>query len=411
MDTRKKALLTNNAAMFLYGLSAVLIGPTLPGIVSDFDLSLSAAGLIGSLQSAGGFAGALVALRLADRVSRPAAMLVSFALVGVSLLGIGISPSYAILLLAFAASGFFVRLLDVLLNAHTGDLVHGDSGRGLSTLHMFFSIGAFAGPLAARVIMRAGLSWTQVFLVVGAGYALALVGSASWLRSYVSTGRRPVRQTDPDRSARDPSGDHGAGPTSGPSPAIVVGVLGGLLFFYAIHQIGITAWLPYFLEAARGASPDLASAGLSMYWIGIIAGRFLASRSVRRLGAPSLLCGGAFASAAASIAVVLVPSPGISSGFAALAGVTSGATIPLAYAVGFSLVPERTGAVTAVMSMIMLAGRLLGPLAVGAAADRWTIVAAMMIPALVLLAAGGLAMVVLRMRRPARRRELPRYFT
>lgn len=405
-DRGRKALVTNDAAMFLYGLSAVLIGPAMPGMIADFGLSHGGAGLIGSVQSAGGFVGAIVALWLADRYSRSAMMLVSFALVGASLLAIGGAASYTMLLAAFALSGFFVRLLDVMLNAHTGALVHGDSGKGMSALHMFFSIGAFLGPVAARALMRAGLTWADVFLVVGASYFAALALSARWLREYVRTGR--VAQVSGGAVAASPAPalakaahDSDASGTASGSPRLLIGVLGTILLFYAIHQIGVTAWLPYYLEAARGADPDVASMGLSLYWIGIIAGRFLASRSARRLGAPSILFAGALAASVATGAAVLVTAPVLAGMLAAVAGVTSGATIPLAYSVGFTVAPTRTGAVTAVMSVIMLAGRLLGPWLIGAVADASTLPVAMMIPAVVLLAAGALAGAVVLLTRRA----------
>ncbi len=395
-DRGRKALVTNDAAMFLYGLSAVLIGPAMPGMIADFGLSHSGAGLVGSVQSAGGFVGAIAALWIADRYSRSLMMLVSFALVGASLLAIGGASSYAMLLGAFALSGFFVRLLDVMLNAHTGSLVHGDSGRGMSALHMFFSIGAFLGPVAARALMRAGLTWADVFLVVGASYFAALALSSRWLRDYVKTGRAghvsgaAGARTGAVARAKPVHAADASGPAPG-APRLLIGVLGTILLFYAIHQIGVTAWLPYYLEAARGADPDVASMGLSLYWIGIIGGRFLASRSAPRLGASNILFAGALAAAVATGAAVLVSSPLLAGMLAAVAGVTSGATIPLAYSVGFTVAPTRTGAVTAVMSVIMLAGRLLGPWLIGAVADASTLPVAMMIPAVVLLAAGALA--------------------
>ncbi|MFW5685490.1 MAG: hypothetical protein ACOC0O_02450 [Spirochaetota bacterium] len=64
----------------------------------------------------------------------------------------------------------------------------------------------------------------------------------------------------------------------------MVVLLGATLFFYAIHQIGVSSWVPYILETERGATSNAASLGLSFYWVGIIAGRFLSARTVDRLG-------------------------------------------------------------------------------------------------------------------------------
>ncbi|MDA3948811.1 MAG: MFS transporter, partial [Spirochaeta sp.] len=223
-----KALFTNNTAMLLYGLSAVLIGPTLPGMISSFDLTLGQAGFIGAMQNVGGIAGALLALLIADRVSHTKSAVVSFILLGIALFAVGISHRYGIVLVTFAATGLFIRIMDVMLNAGTGDFAvaraveseraeavrpgqavpTNRSGRDLSTLHMFFSIGAFAGPVAARAIMGAGMSWSQVFRWTGVAYLVVAVLAMPWLRRY---GR--ITTQEPDRSA-DLSADLSAGPAA-----------------------------------------------------------------------------------------------------------------------------------------------------------------------------------------------------
>ncbi len=397
MTTGRKALLTNDLAMLLYGISAVLIGPTLPGMIAQFDLSLSAAGLIATMQNAGGFIGAVVALVIADRFSRPGMILVSFALLAAALFAVGTAERYLTLVIAFAASGLCIRVLDVMLNAHTGELAEGNSGKALSTLHMFYSIGAFVGPLVVRGLVRTTMAWSGVYQIVAAGYLLVLIGAAGFFRSYLDSGRRrSSREQAPAVKRHTPSR----------SSAALVGMLSFLLFFYAIHQIGLVAWLPYYLEVGRGASSDLASYALSMYWIGIIAGRFISSRVVVRIGARRILCIGTLLAAAATAGGILVPSPAWAVVLVAAAGMTSGATIPLAYSVGYTLLPQRTGSVTAWMSIIMLAGRLLGPWFIGTVADHVTLLVAMLIPAAALMGSGTFAAVVL-LAMPERGREQP----
>jgi len=176
-------------------------------------------------------------------------------------------------------------------------------------------------------------------------------------------------------------------------------LLGVALFFYAIHQVGVTSWIPYFLESSRGAGADLASFGLSAYWIGIIGGRFLSSRVVDRVGAARLLIAGAFVSAGATLGAVLVANVLLGQGLLVLAGLTSGATIPLAYSVGFSLLPSRRGTVTASMSIVMLGGRFLGPWAIGIVADRADLIVAMTMPGAALVFTALSAMLVYAVRR------------
>jgi fucose permease len=430
-----KALFTNNVAMLLYGLSAVLIGPTLPGMIASFDLTLGQAGFIGAMQNAGGIVGALVALFVADRVSHTKSAVVSFALLGIALFTVGVSRSYSVVLVTFACTGLFIRIMDVMLNAGTGDFavvrVRSDragtatsgaapanrSGRDLSTLHMFFSVGAFAGPVAARAIMGAGMSWWQVFRWTGLAYLVVVLAGSGWLRRYVrisaaqdhgrarGTGRGSGTGTGSgpgSGSGRGSSDGHGTGASSRADAArLAVPIMGGLFFFYAIHQVGITSWVPYFLETARGAGPGTASMGLSAYWVGIIGGRFLSSRLVEPVGAHPILLGGCLVSAVATLLAVLVPHPSAAQILLLASGVAGGATIPLGYSVAYQFDPSRTGSVTAFLAIIMLAGRFLGPWMVGLAADRIGLVGAMTITGWSLFFSGALAGVVWMLHRRA----------
>ena len=397
--------------MLLYGLSAVLIGPTLPGMIATFGLSLTQAGLVGSVQSAGGFLGALLSLWIADRVSHPRTALVSFVLLALALVAIGVAGGYVLVLIAFGLTGLFTRLLDVMLNAHTGELAGRRSGKAMATLHMFFSIGAFAGPIVARAIMGAGIGWPDVYRSIGIVYLLVVVLSARWLRAYTQTHPDPVHDDGgaPRSSPSATDAPRAAVPAPAhPRPSILValGLLAGALFFYAVHQVGVTSWVPYFLESTRGAGADLASFGLSAYWVGIIVGRFFASRAVERLGAARLLIIGCVISAVATLGAVLTPAVVIAQLLFAIAGMTSGATIPLAYSVGFTILPSRTGSVTAAMSIVMLAGRFLGPWMIGVVADRSSLSIAMSIPGFALLFTGLLAGMVYLFRRRSAPRDV-----
>ncbi len=405
MYNRRSALLTNNFAMLLYGISAVLIGPTLPGIVVDLEISLSAAGLVSSMQNAGGFAGAVIMLVLAERMSRPKTVVVSFVLLGAALIWIGASTNYVPLLFAFAASGLFIRVLDVMLNAYTGELAGAESGRRLSALHTFFGVGAFGGPLLAAAAMRAGANWSAVYIAAGATYFVVLAGFAVVMRSYLHVHSDGVRsdsarshkaQSDGNdsvsaRDATNPVAEHDQWSREHTSSHGIVAALGVLLFFYAIHQIGVVSWLPYFLQNQLRTGADFASVGLSMYWVGIIAGRILASIIADRVGSARMLCVGLFAAALTTGGGVLV-SHGIQAVLLfAVAGLAGGATIPLAYSVAYGAAPGNAGRITAILAVIMLAGRVIGPWLIGVTADTASILVAMSIPAVVLAGAGSLA--------------------
>ena len=98
---------------------------------------------------------------------------------------------------------------------------------------------------------------------------------------------------------------------------------------------------------------------------------------------------------------VLIASPAVAIIGFILAGLLTGATIPLVMALAYAHLPGRTGSVTAVIYGLMMIGRLIGPLSIGSVADRLGLDVGMIIAAGVLFVAALMAyLVVLRDRRP-----------
>lgn len=362
-----RAIRANDGLMILYGISVVMIGTTLPEIISTFGLSLAQAGLIVAMQNAGGIAVLLAGTFLADRVSKPIAVAVSFLAVGALLITIGVAPTYTWLLLLFFISGIAIRALDTMLNAFTGALAGESRSRIINLLHMFFGVGALGGPLLAQLAMSGGLSWRYVYVVIGGSHALFLGGLLLYVPHYMRTPDDPAHSdgtADSDRSSvADPRTTTARLISSGPI------LLGVLLMVYAVHQTGATTWIPHYLRSTRGVSPIVASAALSLYWVGIIAGRFAASRLADRFGAIRLLVAGS-----ALGGVLLVPALMFGNGAVATAGfltagILTGATIPLTLTIAYAVFPGGEGSVTALLSMFMLVGRIAGPWAIGKVGD------------------------------------------
>ena len=382
MDTTRKALFTDNAMMLCYGVSAILIGPALPSIIRDFSLSLPQAGLVAAVQNAGGLAGAVAAMLIADRVLRSRAAVLSFLLLSLTLIAAGSAPGYLWLLGALAVGGFAIRVLDVMLNAHVGSVAGEGRGRAMNLLHMFFSIGAFFGPLLVRLLFGLGADWARLFRLIGAAYLLLMLIARGRLTEYI--GSEP------------PPAGYGTGMKGGGRSVrrrAAAGLLGLLLFFYAVHQVGVSSWLPQYLESA-GVDPDLAAAGLSFYWVGIITGRLLTARLADKTETLVLLGGGAALSGLLTLAGVLLPGTLLLPLLWAGAGCASGATIPLAYGYAYRILPQRLGAVTSFLAVVMLLGRFCGPWLIGVGAGNRTLNEAMLIPAAALGLVALLALLV-----------------
>ena len=394
MTSEKRGVLINNGFMALHGAASVMIGTTLPEMIRSFGLTLSQGGLIVSAQSSGGLVAMFAGLILADRIRKPVGILAALALTGILLGMAGLAPSYVLLVAVFLVLGIAAQILDLLLNAHTGDIVPDGRTRSLNVLHMLYGIGAFVGPSLARWILNQSLSWNSVYWLAGGCYLAAGLVALVRARDYVSL----VGAHGASRSTGADSAAHPDEPQRREWGSVVL--LGLVVLFYAIHQVATTSWLPFYLQTSIGVSSTAASLGLSLYWGGVIVSRYITSRVGPRVGETRILVWGSVLGGLALAASMLVRTP-----FAAflgfgLAGVLTGATIPLAMALAYNHLPGRTGSVTAIVYGLMMAGRLVGPWWVGRTSDRFGLNVGIVITAgVLLLAATAASLVVLRDRR------------
>jgi MFS family permease len=156
----------------------------------------------------------------------------------------------------------------------------------------------------------------------------------------------------------------------------------------------VTAWGATFVEDATDVSADTAVALMAGYFGGVLAGRVLGSRLARRYDPARLL---AFALAVTAVGfAVLWPSTAPAQALAGLAllGIGLGNLFPLALSVAVGLAPGRSAPASGRAVMVSSFAVLLAPVTVGTLADATSLTAALgVVPAMLLLAAGGLALV------------------
>lgn len=338
--------------MLLYGVSALMFGTLLPELMRVFILSMSKGGLIVTMQSIGGLMVALAGVGLGDRIRKGPAIIVAFGGLGLSLIATGAAGSYWIVLVAFFCAGLCQRLLDTMLNALVGDVHTGRRGFYMNILHLFFGIGAFAGPLVARAMLNAGIAWSGVYVLVGSVYLIAVVPGFAILRQ-----------------SGTPGGSAGADRSWSLMSRPALFGLGFCLLFYVMHQSGVSSWFPFFFESELGADADLASAALSVYWVGIILSRLLASWVSQRVRPSALVVGGTLIGGLVLL-LGLVVGGGLFITMTAFAtGVLTGCIIPLSLVVAHDWYHQNTGSVTSFLAFFMLAGRLFAPWVMGKLGD------------------------------------------
>lgn len=172
-------------------------------------------------------------------------------------------------------------------------------------------------------------------------------------------------------------------------------VAAAMIFCVTAAEWSITAWGATFVEDAARVSPDTAVTLMAGYFGGVLAGRVAGSRLARRYD-PARLIAVALVVTLGGFAM-LWPSTGPVQALTGLVllGIGLGNLFPMGVSVAVALAAGRTALASGRAITTASAAVLIAPLAVAALADATSLKTALgvVVPAVVVLAAAGLALV------------------
>ncbi|MFZ8894706.1 MAG: MFS transporter [bacterium] len=347
--------------MSLYGVSIVMIGTLVPELLQYFEVSLSDIGFLMTIQCFGGILALFLGSRFAEKVKKSLIIPIAFGSLGLGLLVVGYSASFLVLQTAFFLTGFFIRITDIFLNAFVGQIHQENSGIYLNRLHMFFSIGAFTGPFYSGMLIKLDFHWQQIYSIIGILFVVsALLGC--WF--ILPIGKMHQTQSPMNRAPlhfleiiQDPK----------------IWILGATLLFYSFHQLSVTVWLPYYMEDSLGASKEMANLAISLFWFGIILGRFFVSIIVKNQDPARLLSFGAFVGAFLLVVGIYSRDIFLTTSAYFIVGLLTGAVIPLAFTICYKIFPEVIALATTFLSIFLLSGQMVGPWLLGVSAEMFSI--------------------------------------
>ena len=347
--------------MSLYGVSIVMIGTLVPELLQYFEVSLSDIGFLMTIQCFGGILALFLGSRFAEKVKKSLIIPIAFGSLGLGLLVVGYSASFLVLQTAFFLTGFFIRITDIFLNAFVGQIHQENSGIYLNRLHMFFSIGAFTGPFYSGMLIKLDFHWQQIYSIIGILFVVsALLGC--WF--ILPIGKMHHTQSPMNRTPlhfleiiQDPK----------------IWILGATLLFYSFHQLSVTVWLPYYMEDSLGASKEMANLAISLFWFGIILGRFFVSIIVKNQDPARLLSFGAFVGAFLLVVGIYSRDIFLTTSAYFIVGLLTGAVIPLAFTICYKIFPEVIALATTFLSIFLLSGQMVGPWLLGVSAEMFSI--------------------------------------
>jgi len=300
---------------FLCAMAIVSLGPLLDSMMTDFQVPLARGGLISAGLFAGNVSGIVVLNMLLAHVRTKTVLLGGMVLQGAGLLSAGLL-SFGLWSLVVAY--YVVGLSGALLNASCWmwQAAHMKKNPATAALQMilFFGLAMMAVPLVVGAALDQGASWREVLAAEG-GLSLLTAAVSAGLPLLDVPGRQNVRY-----SHLKTLFSHNRG--------LILGMMGAG-FTYVGAEMTINVWLPKFHLEVYGASDARASLSVTLFWVGLIAGRLLMMPLAKRFAAARLLLWCGCTLAVFTIAVALAPGETLSQALVVGAGLGASASYGL----------------------------------------------------------------------------------
>ena len=240
------------------GLPDALLGAAWPNMYIDLQTSVSYAGIIFMIISAGTVVSSLMSDRLTYVLGTGKVTAISVGLTAVALFGFSVSKSFFMLCLWAIPYGLGAGSVDASLNNYVA--LH-FAGRHMSWLHCMWGVGATVGPYVMGYMLSSGNHWTSGYRMIAVlQVALTIILFLSiplWKER-----RRVGKQAD-------------AGVFSLKDILRVPGVKEVMITFFCYCALEQTTalWASSYLVMYKGVEPDAAAFFASMFFIGITVGR------------------------------------------------------------------------------------------------------------------------------------------
>lgn len=386
------------AVYFAQGLGYATMMTALPSFADQWGLSEIAISLILLATCLLAAAGSILADSIAARASSRTAVSTGFSLEAVALLTIALAPSFGVYLAAVFVYGIGLGTIDASQNMQG---VSTERRTGTPLLGRFYAAATIA-TISGALIVSGSIKLVDgplIALLVAAALAAIVAGSAK----LVLEGRAAVGTVVVGASAPDGiSGQIGKAPDINPAhlgttqgaadskrlPKLgfaVFGAVGLVVLGTYLLDSAVSSWSTMYLSEGLLAAASVAPLGYALYQGTVLIARLATDFLELKIGRAHLARISVLVGVAAAVVVAFVPTVwGAILGFG-LAGLSTGALIPIAFSAAGSLMPERSDEVIARVNLFNYAGALLGAVLLGLVASGRGLGFAFLIPGVGLL--------------------------
>lgn len=367
--------------MFIYAVFTTMTGTQLLLLIREFKLDLSEGGIFTVIINTGCILGILMSAFFIDRFDSEYLVFISYILFGILLLSVKAAGSYYSFLGVLLGIGCTMKFLDASINAAISRLNPRNSGFYMNLLHCSFGIGAFVGPLFTTVLMEYGTAWRDTYLYLG---VVCIVTGFLYFKIQKTNEIKIVKKED-----------NSAEKVKGPKERILclrVVCLMGILLFYCGHQMGINSWLPAYMQKVLHTTQAAANLSVSAFWTGLIFSRLISAVLTRYMTEARILKYGLLLGILTLWGGILSRTPVLTVIGVTGAGLFAGAAIPLVLTIGYGWFPKTLGKISTLLFLCIAGGAVIFPWIMGISSKSGGLYTAMIVDALCLAAAAGIAL-------------------
>lgn len=289
-------------AFISLGLPDSLLGSAWPVMHNQLDVSLSYAGVVSMIISAGTIISSLMSDWLTRKFKTGFVTVISVMMTAIALFGFSVSNSFIAICLWAVPYGFGAGAIDAALNNY---VAINYKSRHMSWLHCFWGVGASISPYIMSYSLTGGYGWNYGYRVV------SIIQIVLTVILFFSLPMWTKANKGNDKNTIDSNSEKTSEPLGLKNALKIKGVKMVLITFFGYCALESTAglWASSYLVEYRGIDLEIAARFASLFYLGITFGRLLSGFISEKFGDKQLIRYGLLT---ILFGVVLLAIPGIS---------------------------------------------------------------------------------------------------
>ena len=249
-----------------FGAVVIIVGAAVPEILRTYSWRYVEMGAILAGGSIGYFVSTFVCGILLRRWGPKRVIVYGLVLQAAGLAAFGQMPSLAINAIALLLIGLGQGGSEVVTNFSVVRIEHSGRSNLMNFIHAAFTTGAIVGPLGIGQLIERGYPWQVAFLALA--FLSLLMALAFTLLSFETVSADPAKQEN--------------SPLSYLMSQPLMLLLTTLILLYVGVEIGTSNWIAEYFVQSLGVSAASGAYTVSLFWMGLLAGRLSVAIFYRR---------------------------------------------------------------------------------------------------------------------------------